>query len=285
MRLSRRFNATIISADSRQVYRGFDIGTAKPALADRNLVPHRGIDVADPAERYSAGRWVNEAAAWIGEARAQSRTPLVVGGTGFYIRALVTPLFDEPELDPVRRRELALHLGALPFATLRRWCRHLDPGRAHLGRTQILRAIEVALMTGQSISHWHNIAPRQASTFSATYLLVDPGTALRDLVAERVHRFFAAGWGREVESLIRDVPEDAPAWNATGYDLVRDWVRGQLTRDEAVDRITIRTRQYAKRQRTWFRNQIPGSLVTILDPSRDDAFDRTVAWWEETNET
>ncbi|MFN2397259.1 MAG: tRNA (adenosine(37)-N6)-dimethylallyltransferase MiaA [Gemmatimonadaceae bacterium] len=285
MLLARRFNATIISADSRQVYRGFDIGTGKPSLADRDKVPHRGVNVADPVERYSAARWAREAATWVAEARSHGSTPLVVGGTGFYIRALITPLFDEPELDPTRRQQLELYLGSLPTETLRHWCEHLDPARAHLGRAQLLRAIEVSMMTGRSISDWHSTSPRQASNYSAKYLLVDPGPALRRLVADRVQRFFAAGWGSEVESLLRNVPEDAPAWNATGYDLVRDWVRGLATRAEATDRITIRTRQYGKRQRTWFRHQIRGSLVTILDPSRENALERAVDWWEDTNDT
>lgn len=285
MLLARRFNATIISADSRQVYRGFDIGTAKPPLADRELVPHRGVDVAEPVERYSAARWAREAATWVAEARANGSIPFVVGGTGFYIRTLVTPLFDEPELDPTRRQELESYLGGLPTMTLRRWCEYLDPARAHLGRAQLLRAIQVAIMTGRSISHWHSTSPRQASNFSVKYLLVDPGSALRTLVADRVQRFFAAGWGSEVESLLQNVPEDAPAWNATGYDLVRDWVRGLVTRAEATDRITIRTRQYVKRQRTWFRHQIPGSLVTILDPMCENALERAVDWWEDTNDT
>src|SRR5674476_501294 len=137
MALARVHAATIISADSRQIYRGFDIGTAKPTPRERREVPHRGIDVCDPAERYSAAKWADGARGWIDESHAAGRVPLVVGGAGLYLRALTAPLFDEPPLDPAHRAALETALAAYSVSELRRWCMELDPPRAHLGRTQL----------------------------------------------------------------------------------------------------------------------------------------------------
>lgn len=283
MALAARVPLTIVSADSRQIYRGFDIGTAKPTPAERRAAPHRGVDLVEPTERYSAAAWAEAARGWIAAAEGEGRTPVVVGGTGFYIRALVLPLFEEPPLDPARRRVLQLELDALSTHDLRRWCERLDPSRAHLGRAQLVRALEVALLTGVPISAWHERAAR-APGVRARYLVVDPGAPLRDRIAARVHDMLAAGWEREVASLDARVPESAPAWNATGYAAVRDIVRERVARHAAVERIVTDTRQYAKRQRTWLRHQLSHADITRLDPTRPDALARAEAWWHEENE-
>ncbi|MBX6333318.1 MAG: tRNA (adenosine(37)-N6)-dimethylallyltransferase MiaA [Gemmatimonadaceae bacterium] len=276
--LAERFPITIVSADSRQVYRDFDIGTAKPTLEERARVPHAGIDVGALAERGAAAAGAAMAARAIEDARARGTTPVVVGGTGFYVRALTAPLFAEPPLDAERRRALQRELDRLPTEELRRWCRALDPARAHLGRTQLLRAIEVALLTGTPISRWHASA-RRTDTIEARYLVVDPGAPLRERIAQRVEAMFAAGWEAEVARLDATVPDAAPAWNATGYSAVRDLVRGRTSRAAATERIVIDTRQYAKRQRTWFRHQLRDQPVTWLDPTTPGALDRAVRWW------
>lgn len=276
--LAQRFPLTIISADSRQVYRGFDIGTAKPTAAEQALVPHRGIDLVEPAQRYSAAAWSAAVDRWTAECETAERVPLVVGGTGFYVRTLVAPLFDEPPLEVDRRRALMGALEKLSTEELRRWCRVLDPDRARLGRTQLLRAAEMALLTGVPISEWYRRssgAPRHV----ARYLVLDPGAALHDRIEARARQMLEAGWEAEVAALMTVVPPDAPAWNASGYAAVRELVRGGLVRSRALERIIIDTRQYAKRQRTWFRQQLRGASVTLLDPTRPDALDRAVAWW------
>ncbi|HEX6536528.1 MAG TPA: tRNA (adenosine(37)-N6)-dimethylallyltransferase MiaA [Gemmatimonadaceae bacterium] len=283
MALARRIPLAVLSADSRQIYRGFDIGTAKPTLGEQRAVPHRGIDLVDPGERYSAAAWADAALGWIDEVERAGRTPVVVGGTGFYVRALTAPLFEEPPLDPARRMRLQGALDALPTAELRRWCARLDPERAALGRAQLVRAIEVALLTGVPISRWHARAAR-APRVRARYLVVDPGPPLRDRIAARVHAMLAAGWEGEVAALDARVREDAPAWNATGYATVRDIVRGRVDRRAAIDRIIIDTRQYAKRQRTWLRHQLDHAHVTRLDPTSPDALARAEAWWHERDE-
>lgn len=256
---------TIVSADSRQVYREFDIGTAKPTADERARVPHRGIDVVSPTVRYSAAAWAESAEEWIREARAAGRRPLVVGGTGLYLRALFDGLFAEPELDAGRRAELSAELARLDSDELRRWVRELDPRRAHLGRTQLLRAAEIALLTGHRLSDLHHDLAR-APRWRPRYLVVDPGSALAGRIAARIDHMLDNGWPDEVKRLMQTVPADAPAWNATGYDAVRRLVAGSLTRAAAREEILIGTRQYAKRQRTWFRNQLGADRVTRIDP-------------------
>lgn len=264
MWLSLRRELLVISADSRQIYRGFDIGTAKPSRADLDRVPHRGIDVVDPVERYSAAEWVTAAQRAIGEAQSGGRIPIIVGGTGFYIGALFRPLFAEPPLDVDRRRSVQSVLDGLETDELRRWCRDLDPARAHLGRAQLLRAIEIALLTGQRLSELH-AADTRPSLYQPRYLLVDPGAGLQQRIASRTTTMLDSGWPDEVRQLMETVPEDAPAWNASGYDAVRELVRGAIDRATAFERILIETRQYAKRQRTWFRHQLPRESVQLVN--------------------
>ena len=264
--LARRHPITIIAADSRQIYRRFDVGTAKPSAAEQAAVPHRGIDLIEPAERFSAAAWAARADRWIDEAHAGGRIPLVVGGTGFYLRALFEPLFDEPDLDARARRQIEAVLASVSSAELRRWCLALDPERAHLGRAQLLRAIEVALISGHRLSDLHRARARPARR-SARYLVVDPGPALAGRIETRLDAMLEGGWVDEVRGLIEGVPADAPAWNATGYRVVRELVRGVVDRDAAREQILIATRQYAKRQRTWLRHQIDQSAVTTLDPA------------------
>jgi tRNA dimethylallyltransferase len=276
MRLAARRDVLLISADSRQVYRGFDVGTAKPDAAERSAVPHRGVDVVDPTERYSAAAWAALAHAAIAEARASGRIPIVVGGTGFYIRALFAPLFHAPELDDAARRDVQRALDPLETSELRRWAQTLDPARASLGRTQLLRAIEVALLTGHRISDLH-VARARPATFSASYLLVDPGPVLGSRIAARAAAMIDAGWIDEVRGLMQTVTGDAPAWRATGYEVMRRHALGELDSAEALERVIIETRQYAKRQRTWFRHQLPPGDVLRVSP--DDTTDSMVDAW------
>jgi tRNA dimethylallyltransferase len=169
---ARTVPTTIISADSRQIYRGFDLGTAKPTREELALVPHAGVDVADPTERWSAWQWASMARRAIEEARDAGRVPLVVGGTGFYIRALVTPLAPIPPLDARARASLAHWLDTLSPDELQRWCARLDTPRAALGPTQWRRAVEVALLTGVPLSVWH-AQSRPLPPLAVRYLVVD----------------------------------------------------------------------------------------------------------------
>jgi tRNA dimethylallyltransferase len=279
MWLASRIPTTIISADSRQVYRGFDIGTAKPTAEERARVPHLGIDVADPSVRYSAAAWAESAETWLREGLGEGRRPLVVGGTGLYIRALFEGLFEEPALDAERRLALGDWLALLDLATLQRWAAALDPARAHLGRAQLLRSVEIALLAGRRVSDLHR-ERRRPARWSARYLVVDPGPELATRIQARVDAMMAEGWREEVRRLIATVPAVAPAWNATGYRTIRLLERGELAEREAVQRVVVETRQYAKRQRTWFRHQLAGEDVTRLDPRDPEWEARALSWWQ-----
>lgn len=284
MRLARTRELTIISADSRQIYRRFDIGTAKPTVAEMRAVPHRGIDVVAPTDRYSAAHWAALAERAIDESLSQGRMPVIVGGTGFYIRALFRPLFEEPDLDADARRGVQEALASASTGELRRWCGVLDPARARLGRAQLLRAIEVALLTGERLSHLHTARAR-ARRFRASYLLVDPGPALATRIVSRADAMLDQGWPDEVRTLVRDVPEQAPAWGATGYEMVRRMVRGEIDRAAALERVVIETRQYAKRQRTWFRHQLAQDQVVRVAGVADEQTESIVDGWMSEVET
>ncbi len=281
MALAEHFNLAIVSADSRQLYRGFDIGTAKPTAADRARVRHFGIDVLEPVSRYSAHQWATDAASWMETARAEGREPLVVGGTGFYIRALSEPLSDAPALDTTRRDALGRHLATLDADTLAGWCARLDPARSTLGRTQQLRAVETALLSGVPLSTWHaRSTPKPPAFAPIRYLVVDPGPSLAARIAARVQSMVAEGWVDEVRTLLATVPTDAPAWQASGYAAMVAHVRGTCTLSEAMERVTVETRQYAKRQRTWYRHQLPPASVTLLDSTQPDVLQQAHHWWE-----
>lgn len=278
--LALEYGAAILSADSRQIYRGFDIGTAKPEPGERKSIEHVGIDVADPIERFSASRWASMTMDWVGTRSGASA--LVVGGTGFYIRALFDPLFSAPDIDEQRRSELEYFLNPLSLKELRRWCSAIDASRAHLGRRQLVRAIEIALLTGRRISDLH-ATEKNATSLVPRYLLVDPGPALAARIEARVDRMIESGWLEEVVALDASVPESAPAWKASGYEVMRSVARGEVDLSVARDRIIIETRQYAKRQRTWFRHQLGDAPVTRLDPDDPDAQAIAQRWWKETS--
>jgi tRNA dimethylallyltransferase len=253
---SRLADVSVVSADSRQLYRKFDIGTAKPTARDLLVAPHYGIDVLDPTERASAAWWAERADGWIDEVVASGRTPIVVGGTGLYLRALFGSLFLEPAMDAPKRAAL---------------------------RTQLLRAVEIALLTGRRVSDLHRETahpPRRR----ARYLVIDPGPDLAFAIEARARLMLGSGWQEEVNQLMLDVPEDAPAWNATGYRTVRAMRRGEIARAEAEERVIIETRQYAKRQRTWFRHQLQGEDVTRTDVYHAGFEERLEAWWREGDE-
>ncbi len=280
--LALEYTGTLISADSRQVYRGFDIGTAKPSPAELKAVPHRGVDIVAPTERYSASEWGKSAAGWADEAVRGGRVPVIVGGTGFYIKALIEPLFESPELDSTRRASFEAYASALSVSELRRWCRALDPARADLGRTQLTRAVEVAVLTGRRISDLHVDRARPA-TIGASYLVVDPGASLHTRIARRVDEMLDAGWQREVEGLAHSIPASSPAWKASGYRTMLRVVHGDVDLSSARKRIIIETRQYAKRQRTWFRHQLGDAPVTHVDPGQPDWQAIVHRWWKESS--
>ncbi|HLZ44563.1 MAG TPA: tRNA (adenosine(37)-N6)-dimethylallyltransferase MiaA [Gemmatimonadales bacterium] len=252
----------VISADARQVYRGLDVGTAKPDPATLARVPHRGLDLVAPGERYSAGRFARDAAAWIADARASDRRPVVVGGTGLYIRALAEGLFREPPFDPDRREQLRRWSEALDTGDLARWAGRLDPGFLGGGRQRAARAIEVALLTGHALSWWQREA-REGGTLHPWYIhLTVPREVLHRRLAARVDQMLRAGLVAETERVLASgIALEAPGLDGIGYREVVLMLKGALDKGSLRDAILVATRRYAKRQETWFRHQMrePGA--------------------------
>ena len=267
--VARELDAEIISMDSRQVYRGMDIGTAKVTPRERALVPHHGIDIRDPGERYSAGDFGRDARRWIAEIRSRGRVPLLVGGTGFFLRVLTDPIFREPPLDPGRRAALEDALGSLSRREMMRWVRVLDPERADVaiagGCQRMLRTLSVTLLTGRGISWWHVRHPTEGKPLVGVICRKSVGTeVLGRRIERRMNHMVAAGFPDEVRQLLDSghTPDD-PGMNGVGYREMAAHLAGEITLDEAVERTCRATRGYAKRQRTWFRHQLGPGVVEV----------------------
>ncbi|HET7790126.1 MAG TPA: tRNA (adenosine(37)-N6)-dimethylallyltransferase MiaA [Gemmatimonadales bacterium] len=255
--LAARLPITVISADARQVYRGLDIGTAKPDPALRARVPHLGLDLVEPGERYSAGRFARDAAGWIGDAFAAGRQPVVVGGTGFYVRAVADGLFREPPLDARARSRVAAWADAIDPAELARWAGRLDRAFSGGGRQRAARAVEVALLTGRPLSWWQQEA-RATGVMRPWYIhLTLPRDELLRRIADRTRAMLARGLVAEVRALrARGTADDAPGLDGVGYRETVAMLAGALPEAELEAAIVRATRRYAKRQETWFRHQL-----------------------------
>ena len=264
MALAAHLPIEVISADSRQVYRRLDVGTAKPGARERRKVPHHGVDVAEPGERFSAGRYAREAARWIDEIRSRNRLPVIVGGTGLYVRGLVEGLFVEPPLDPDKRRELEHWVGGLRPSDLVRWAARLDPGFAGGGRQRASRAIEIALLTGHPLSEWHLRARGQGTVAPWYVRLTAPRPVLHQRIKVRAEEMVRRGLIEEVAAVLSEGhPPEAHGLDGVGIREAVQYLHGQRTRESVAEAITISTRQYAKRQETWFRHQLRGPVLTL----------------------
>ena len=287
--LAERLDGEIISMDSRQVYRGMDIGTAKATPAERARVPHHGLDLVDPGQRYSAGRFARDARRWIAEIRGRGRIPILVGGTGFFLRALTHPLFDEPPMDPARRMALGAWLEALPAGEPARWLAALDAGAAERleqggGEQRVLRALEVALLTGRPLGWWHAHSPGPPPVDVRVFVLDLPRDALYERIDRRVDAMLAEGLVEEVRGLLRaGFAPGSPGMNATGYPQISAHLAGEMSLEEAAERIRTATRRYARRQITWFRHQLPEDAVW-LDGERpaEELVEEVMAAWGRT---
>jgi tRNA dimethylallyltransferase len=289
--LAHALDGEIISVDSRQVYRGMDVGTAKLAPSERAGVPHHGLDRVDPHERYSAGRFAREARGWIEDIRSRQRLPILVGGTGFFLKALLEPVFREPGMDPARRERLRRWLSARPVAELARWAAVLDPERAELARAggpqRLSRTLEIALLTGHPLSWWHRHAPPEADPVEARIVVLTlPRAELYRRIDERAEAMFRGGLLEEVRGLLdAGIRPGAPGMTGTGYREAAAVLRGELSPDEALDRMRRVTRGYSRRQLTWFRNQLPPDTLELdATAPREEQVARVLAWWKGTGE-
>jgi tRNA dimethylallyltransferase len=262
LQLAEHLGAEIVNADSRQVYRYLDIGSAKPSPAQRAAAAHHLLDVVDPDEPFDCARYRELALQAIADIEACQRRVLLVGGTGLYLKVLMGGLFPGPARDPDLRRQLEADEQAAP-GCLHERLQRLDAASARRlhphDRVRIVRALEVALLTARPISAW-----QAQHAFSDRRLLIVPiGLTLeRALLCERInsrcHAMIEAGLIDEVRGLWeRGFGADLPPLRSIGYDEIGAFLRGEMTLDAAIDHMARATRQLAKRQLTWFR-RTPG---------------------------
>ncbi len=259
LRLAERLGGEIISADSMQVYRGLDIGTAKPSPTDRARVPHHLIDICDLTESFDAAQFVRLAQKSVEEIQARGRVPVFCGGTGLYFKAFLSGLGEAPAAHP----ELRVKLEAMPFEALLRELRERDPAAYEKIDKQnprrVIRAVEVIRLTGKKFSQqraeWkaQSAIPPKINFYCFTRSAAD----LHARINTRVDAMFARGLVDETRELLKQgLAENQTAMQAIGYRQVVEHLRGGRSLAETIELVKIRTRQFAKRQLTWFRRQL-----------------------------
>ncbi len=261
LEIAERARAAILSMDSMQVYRGMDIGTAKPSREEQQRVPHFLLDRAEPSERYDVQRYLADAETALSELRAREMRALVVGGTGFYLKALVYGLLEGPTSDESLRGELRARVEAEGPSALHSELCAVDPlaaARIHPhDKKRVIRALEVYHGTGRALSEWQDDWGWDGRTPAGRPRTIiglsrDPSDLDRR-IAKRTSGMLEAGWVDEAVR-IRDGAGFGPTSSqALGYREVLDLALGKLSREEAEQAIVLRTRQFARKQRTWFR--------------------------------
>lgn len=261
MRLAEQLDGEIVNADALQVYRGFDVGTAKPTAEERRRVRHHLIDILDPHEQFSAGDFARRARQAIEDIGQRSKVPIVVGGSGLYLRALLEGIAEIPPVDPRLTDYLRRRLGAEGLARQRLGLTLLDPETANRlasGDTQrTLRALAVALGTGRPLAAWIAERPYGRQPLPALRIgLTLPRAILYDRIADRVRSMVQEGWVEEVVELLdRGLSPSLPAFQAIGYRQLAGVARGRTTLEEAIAETIRATTRFAKRQATWYRNE------------------------------
>jgi len=259
--LALAIDGEIVNLDSVQVYRRLYVATAKVRPRDRRGVPHHLIDIVDPTENFTAGDWARLAAKTIGEIESRSRIAILVGGTGFYLRALVNPLFEGPKTDlklrerlaSLRDRHGAEHLHGMLSRVDRQAAKNISP--RDWSRT--MRALEFRFQTGRRISELQPAMPEPPELASRVRVisLDPPREQLYAQINKRAEEMFDRGLVEEVESLIASgVPPTAKAFQAHGYRRVVEYLQGKRTREDALNQMKLDTRHYAKRQLSWWRS-------------------------------
>lgn len=269
--IAEYLDTEIISADSMQIYRGMDIGTAKPSHDERRRVRHHMIDIVEPSERYSAGRYIDDVMPIIRSLHGRGVIPLVVGGTGLYIRAMTRGIFDAPQSDPELRaylRELEEASPGILYGKLQ----ELDPEKASLIKPgdlrRIIRALEVILKTGSPMSVLEREFTKPLPYEFIKIGLTRQRRELYRMIEERVDEMFRQGLVEEVKRLLERNPSETPL-QAIGYKEVIAYLRGEQSLDETVHLVKRATKRYAKRQFTWFRKE-PGIQWVDITGLRDE---------------
>jgi tRNA dimethylallyltransferase len=263
--LAKQFPVEIMSVDSALVYRGMDIGTAKPNLEILQEFPHHLIDIAEPSEPYSVGNFRDDALRLMAEITSRGKIPLLVGGTMLYFRALQQGLADLPTADTTIRAKLDADIAEHGLAYLHAQLKQIDPiaaARIHINDTQrIQRALEVYLITGQSMTEL-TIDSEQSLPYKVIKIILSPQNRaiLHQRIAERYKNMITAGFLDEVKQLFArsDCHADLPAIRAVGYRQAWAYLEGEYDQETLIEKAIIATRQMAKRQLTWLRSQQDG---------------------------
>jgi tRNA dimethylallyltransferase len=277
IRAARELPIDIVSVDSAMVYRGLDIGTAKPAPAVRADIPHHLIDIREPSEAYSAGEFVADATRLIGQIQQRGRLPLLVGGTMLYLRALRRGLAVLPLASPAVRRDLAARAASAGWPALHAELARVDrvaAARIHPNDAQRLqRALEVYLTTGRPISAWHRETPTPPEWSYLHWALLPAREVLHERIERRFTDMMSRGFLKEVERLRErgDLHLDHPSMRAVGYRQLWAHLDGAYGLAEAISRGIAATRQLSKRQTTWLRAE---TSAVCLDPDGADAYAR-----------
>ncbi len=263
-RLAETLGLEIVSADAMQVYRDLDIGTAKPTLAERERVPHHLIDIVTPSQPFSVSDYVRAAEQAIADVLARGHMPLVVGGTGFYIRSLCEGLPTVPPSDPGAQAVLWQQLDERGLDSLLAELKDASPPDAE--RTQrnprrVVRALEVLRRTGRPPSAFPRQRPRHHFDKA---VLVPSLPTLRPRIELRTRRMFEAGLVQEVQHVVEAYPDATTALQAIGYKEVARYLSGEITLERARADVTAATLAYAKRQRTWFRKEPKARRIPLL---------------------
>ena len=259
LELAQRFPVEVISADSRQVYRWMDIGTAKPTREEQQQVAHHLIDVVDPDQDFSAADFVTMGRRVISDVRSRGRLPLLVGGTGLYVQALTAGLSSAPGASPDLRRELRAREHSEGPGTLHALLQEYDPESAkHIepaNLVRIERALEVYLQSGKPLSTWQREQAFADRPYRELALAFDlPREELYRRIDQRAESMFSLGLVDETQALLgKGYPAELKAMQTIGYSECGQFLDGILSLDEALERIQVQTRRYAKRQLTWFR--------------------------------
>jgi tRNA dimethylallyltransferase len=269
--LAERIGAEIIGADSRQIYRGLEVGTAAPSPADRARAAHHMASFLAPRETYSAGRYAREARAALAEVESRGASALIVGGSGLYLRALLEGLFEGPERDESVRAELHARLASEGLEALRAELHRVDPeahGKIFPGDSvRVIRALEVHRLTGTPISALRR-ERRNEPTHARRYGIRWARAVLARRIADRIQDQLRDGFLDEAKALHEaDLPSDAPGPRTLGYRELLRHLRGEATLDEAIATIALRTRQLAKRQETWFKRTSGVRWFDLESPS------------------
>jgi tRNA dimethylallyltransferase len=279
LRLARAAGGEIVSCDSLQVYRGLDVGSAKPTREERALVPHHLVDVVGPDEPFTAAEYARRARAAIAGIAARGRVPLVVGGSGLYLRALLSGLFAGPSRDDALRARLERIAARKGDARLHGLLRRVDPEAAARievrDRVRVVRALEVFRATGRPLSLHHRAGADALTGFDVRLLgLNPPREALRAAVERRTDAMLAGGLLEETRALLVAHPGGLAPLNAIGYRQAVAVARGEREVAAARRDMVKETMRYAKRQMTWFRHQARVEWCATAD----EAYARAASW-------